>query len=88
MTLASVTGPGNAGTAPFGGHHMLEHTLMYVVTWDPTACPLPAAGSGTGPAASGCRIVDLITAQHVGRLDAGSHVYTFVIPQTASVPSG
>lgn len=86
--MASVTGPVNAGTAPFGGKHMLEQTLMYVVTWEPRACQSSPSGSVVDHAVSECRVIDLITAQDVGHLGAGSHVYTFVIPQTSSVPRG
>lgn len=88
VTMASVTGPGNTGTAPFGGKHMLEQTLVYVVTWDSRDCESLLSGSGADHAVSECRVVDLITAQDVGHLDAGSHVYTFVIPQTSSMPRG
>ena len=88
VTMARVTGPGNAGTAPFGGKHMLEQTLMYVVTWDPRACQSLLSGRGANHTVSDCRVIDLITAQDVGRLKAGSHVYTFVIPQTSSAPVG
>lgn len=88
VTMASVTGPVNAGTAPFGGKHMLEQTLMYVVTWEPRACQSSPSGSVVDHAVSECRVIDLVTAQDVGHLEAGSHVYTFVIPQTSSVPRG
>lgn len=84
--LASVTGPGNAGTAPFGGQHMLEHTLTYVVVWDAMDCSrLPS--SEPRPRAD-CRVVDLITADKIGHLQAGSPLYAFVIPDSAPIPHG
>ena len=84
VSLASVSGPGDAGTAPFGGRHMLEQVLTYVVTWDTTDCSRLAT-SESRPGAD-CRVVDLITAEKVGRLEAGSHVYAFVAPESAPVP--
>ncbi|MGZ4438610.1 MAG: hypothetical protein ACXVWU_13185 [Nocardioides sp.] len=86
VTMATVTGPDNAGTGAFGGEHMLERILMYVVTWEPADCR--SLGSISHPAGSDCRVVDLITARPARRLPGGSHVYAFVIPDTSPVPGG
>ena len=84
VSLARVTGPGDAGTAPFGGRHRMEQALTYVVAWDATDCStlLPTQTHGAG----GCRLVDLVTAEKIRGLDAGSHVYAFVVPASAPVP--
>jgi hypothetical protein len=77
VSLAMVTGPGNAVV---GGHAMFEDALTYVVVWDPSPCYRPDL------AGEDCRQVDLVTAQD-GRLDAGTHVYTFEAPASAPVPT-
>lgn len=83
VTLASVTGPGNAGTTSFGDRHMLEQTLAYAVFWDVADCRALLSESRDG---EDCRVVDLITAEQAGDLQAGAHVYSFVVAESASTP--
>lgn len=76
VSLAAVTGPDNAVIA---GRRMFDDALTYVLTWDPAPCVRPDL------AGSRCRVVDLVTAQD-GRLEAGTHVYTFEVLASSSVP--
>ena len=83
VALASVTGPGDAGTAPFGGKRMLEQGLVYAVIWGPGECrSLIVASRG----AETCRMIDLVTAERIGDLEAGSHLYTFVARASSAFP--
>ncbi len=67
--LAVVTGPADA---VIGSRTIFDHTLAYVVTWDPGACYVRDAEA--------CRLVNLLTARQAGKVPAGTVLYAFEAP--------
>lgn len=77
VSLAVVTGPENAIVK---GRRLFDHAMTYVVVWDSTECLRPDL------AGADCHVVNLITAKD-GNVDAGTHAYTFEIPDSSPVPT-
>jgi len=76
VSLGIVTGPDNA---VINGRRMFENALAYLVVWQPSACLRPDL------AGQQCRDVDLVTAAD-GNVEAGTHVYTFEVPESSPAP--